>query len=475
MLCWAKRQPVHIIENNMNLANWPQRLMRHFKSSPLLTICYVGLGLLALAPVIVILVDVIVYSVNTPWWDQLSFVTLMQKLHTGQLSIHDLWIQHNEHRILVPQAFELLVGKATGFNFRVPVFLNWVTMAASFGLLIDALRRNFTNKVALGSLIVVFAWLLFSPIQYVNWIWGFQLAFYMSVFFTILTLWLLSYKNVLESKWLLALVIVLASITTYCNGNGLLIWPLGLGLLLWRRASGRRLLWWCGAAVVMIGSYLYKFHRSPGSPNFSQLIREPVAVIKYTLGYLGRNLSLEPTPAHYISFVMIIVLILSCFYLYKKRALSSVAIWITLVVYVILTGLLAAISRLNFGVNHGFDSNSYPTISVLFIVATIAIVAYAFCIWLKHFNKKQLPAYLVSAFALGAMFFYPLPAFITNYSMGQINFRLLSTHLKQVQSCVYNDKSPENSCLLIVYPSKQVAWQTIQELRQLRWGPFKNG
>src|SRR3990167_7907615 len=82
--------------------------------------------LIVLLPILSLLAMLIKYSVNVPWWDQLSFVDLMSKLHNGNLTLHDLWQQHNEHRILMPQVVELVTGKLTGFNFRVPVLLNFV-------------------------------------------------------------------------------------------------------------------------------------------------------------------------------------------------------------------------------------------------------------------------------------------------------------------------------------------------------------
>src|SRR5437588_374159 len=88
---------------------------------------YAVITLLVAVPMINILTLLLRYSVNTPWWDQLSFVGLMSKLQHGTLSVYDLWVQHNEHRILVPQAIELGLGKITAFNFRVPVLMNFVT------------------------------------------------------------------------------------------------------------------------------------------------------------------------------------------------------------------------------------------------------------------------------------------------------------------------------------------------------------
>lgn len=102
--------------------------------------------ILAALPIIYMFSLLLKHSVNVYWWDQVSFIDLMTKQSNGTLSLHDLWVQHNEHRILVPQAIELFVGKLTGFNSRVFVFMNFATVLASFALLLSMLRRTFTNN-----------------------------------------------------------------------------------------------------------------------------------------------------------------------------------------------------------------------------------------------------------------------------------------------------------------------------------------
>jgi len=430
--------------------------------------------LLTTLPIITILALLIKYSINVPWWDQLSFVDLMVKLHHGTLSIYDLWKQHNEHRILVPQAFELLVGKLTGFNFRVPVLLNFVAALCTFALLVSLIKKTFINDKAVALLAIPFAWLVFSPIQAVNWIWGFQLAFFMSVFFATLTIWLLVHDKLLDSEKLFIAVLVFASITTYCNGNGLLVWPIGLAILWWRRANRYKIIEWLGVGAVMCGTYLYKFHRSPDSPKLSMIIKEPVAVVKYIFGYLGRNLSTTPTNGKYVGLALVIVFVLSVILVYKKRQLNNITSWIALAAFAFLTGGLAAISRLNFGVDHGFNSTSYPTISLLFILATIATTTYAAQLWIKDFKRQDLKLYLVSFFALGILCALPLPAFVSNYTTGTTNLKALSQHLREVQNCVYTVTSPTDDCLLELFPNKAQAWGYVQDLKALHWGDFRN-
>jgi hypothetical protein len=439
-----------------------------------LTAIFTVVGLIALAPIITLLTLLIMHSVNVPWWDQMSFVTIMGKLHEGSLTFYDLWKQHNEHRIVVAQALELAVGSVTNFSFRVPVFLNLITALGSFALLVSLLARTFEAKKVVAVLAIPFAWLIFTPFQWVNWIWGFQLAFFLSVFFSILSIWLLTSKRLLTDQKIFIGTVVVAAITTYCNGNGLLVWPIGLAILLSRHVGRQKLYIWCGSAAVILASYFYKFHRAADSPHLSELIKAPLAVLKYMLTYLGRNLATTKTTALYVGLVLLIVCILAAVYIYHKRQLSVVTSWLAVAAYVLFTATLAAVSRLNQGVEHSFNSNSYPTFSLFFIVATIALVAYAVKLYLKDFKPKKMQQYVAVFFALGVLVALPVPAFAENYAKGVTNFEDLGNHLSKVEKCVYSAQSVDDPCLLIVYPHAPTAWEDVQILREMKWGGFRD-
>jgi hypothetical protein len=433
---------------------------------------YILAGLLVVLPVLSMLFLLVHNSVNVAFWDQWPFVDLMAKLQHGTLSIRDLWLQHNEHRILVPQATELVVGKITGFNFRIPVVMNVITAGGSLTILILMLRRSFLNRKIVAILAIVFAWLLFSPLAAINWIWGFQLAFFMCVFFTLASIWLLTKETVLKDNRLFILAILLAAITTYCNGNGMLIWPIGFGILLWSRASRNQLIYWAAAAVILIGSYLYHFNRPGGELSASTVLKEPLAVLKYTFTYLGRTLATTPQGAKYTGMALVMILLVSCYFIYRKRMIKNIIGWLGLAAYVILTALLAAMSRLNFGVNHAFVAISYTTISVLFVLVVLAVGSYALSLWVKDFNKKQLPAYLAVFFVSGAAFALPVQAYIFNYNLGVTNVRGLNQHFKKVQHCVYTATSEADDCLLLASPDKKEVWRQIQYLRSSHWADF---
>lgn len=67
---------------------------------------------LALIPLLILIRYVIRYGVDIPWYDQWKFLPTLEKFFQGRLAFHDLWQQHNEHRILFPRIVFLALAFA---------------------------------------------------------------------------------------------------------------------------------------------------------------------------------------------------------------------------------------------------------------------------------------------------------------------------------------------------------------------------
>ncbi len=428
---------------------------------------------LVAVPMLILLVTLLRYSVNVPFWDQWEYVSLLDKLHNGTLTLADLWRQHNEHRILFPKVVTLLLSLVTGYNVRFEVVLNFLTASLTFYVLSTLLRQTF-NK-ARGYTIVaapIIAWILFSPVQWINWIWGFQLCFFMGIAATVLTIRVLMSDSLLRESKHLYVAIVTATIATYSLGNGLVVWIVGLGLLIVRHTRRRDLLVWCGSAGAVIASYLYGFHRSPESLSLLVVAKQPIAVLKYTLSYLGHNLATTAVGARYAGAILLGIIVLCGLFLYRRKQIEHVYGWLAISTFVCLTALIAAISRLNFGIDHSMG-NSYTSISALFVVVVVVMVL--FTLYTSHPRgiKDMTKVYVLVVFLLGVLTFPAMQAFVTNYVKGYSSLVEISSHFKRVRRCVYEVTSVNDTCLDIVYPNRQKAWQSVEELRSLKLGPFR--
>jgi len=431
------------------------------------------LGALVVAPLLIMLILLIRYSVNVPFWDQWEYVDLVHRLHTGGLTLYDFWKQHNEHRLFFPRIVTLVLAKLTGYNVRFEVMGNFAIATGTFVLLSLFIRQTFARvRIKVMALMAASAWLIFSPIQWINWIWGFQLAFFMGVFFVILTIWLLTHQN--NQKYFIW-ALATATIATYSLGNGLTIWFAGLVLLLLQKVDRQKLARWVVIGLSVMATYLYKFQRSPDSPHFITLLKEPVAIIKYVLTYLGRNVALTPTGARYTGAFLLGLLGISLYVIYRHQKLTSVLPWLAVITYVLVTACLAAASRLEFGVNHAMVY-SYTTISVLFIVSLLVLMTYACGLLIAKRSLKGMVLYqhLLVSFVFGLVA-YPLALSAwNNYFMGMHMLTDQGRHMQKIQHCVYTAISKADPCLSIVYPDPDTAWNDIQKLKDIGWGDFNH-
>src|SRR5208282_4675420 len=75
-----------------------------------------GGKMLALLPLAFLIWMVSRYAVSVPFGDQWELVPLLEKTYHETLTFHDLWAQHNEHRILFPKIIMLGLAHLTGWN-----------------------------------------------------------------------------------------------------------------------------------------------------------------------------------------------------------------------------------------------------------------------------------------------------------------------------------------------------------------------
>lgn len=458
----------------MNILSKLTSIKNRAQAAPTAAFLFV-LGLaFALIPIGIMATLLIRYSVNAPFWDQWSYVPLVAKFHEGTLTVYDLWKQHNEHRYIFPKLVTVSLAELTSYNIRFEILLNFVTASATYGLLLVMLKRLLGNYRSLLLVLAgVVAWLLFSPVQWINWIWGFQLAFFMGVFFSVLTIYMLTKSDNKTFTPLFWTAVATAFVGTYSLGNGMTIWAVGLGILLFQRVDRRLLVAWCGAAVAVMATYFYHFHRSPDSLSLLQVAKQPVAVIKYLFSYLGHNLALTPPGARLTGAVLLIILAASVYVIYKRRQTERILPWLALTAYVVCTAGLAAISRLNFGIDHSM-SYSQTTISVLFIIGVTAIASYAAVLLLRQKPvAKQLTRYYVGFLLAGIVAYPMLASFIGNYTQGIHKLEDQGRHMAKVERCIHAAKSAQDECLLFAYPDKQAAWDNIQLLKDIEFNNFK--
>jgi hypothetical protein len=179
----------------------------------------------------------------------------------------------------------------------------------------------------------------------------------------------------------LHLALVFAFLATFSQGNGILVWPIGLLVLLtdnhWQAAKWRHALVWIFTAAIAITIYGWARHvysePSPVTADmfFSQLQQHPALPFLSMLAFLGSTVF---SASHAMLAIGLgVVMLLVCFYesLCKNRnALVSV-----IVLFLVASALTAGITRgMLSGDASGVLESRYKMYSVAFVLLALVLL-----------------------------------------------------------------------------------------------------
>ncbi|MGO9480004.1 MAG: hypothetical protein ACLP7I_18960, partial [Limisphaerales bacterium] len=246
---------------------------------------------LTLAPLAWLIWVIGKYSVEVPCMDQWELVPLLDKMYRGGLTLHDLWAQHNEHRIFFPYIIMLGLARLTGWNIRCEMAVN-VLLAA--GILVILVRQ--TNKTARKLGMTRLPWampalslVVFSITQYQNWLWGWQIQMLLNLLVVLGGIVVLAGEPFGWRRF--AAAALLGIVASFSFANGVLFWPIGLFLLLAVPIGGRQrmaaIAGWLLISALTVGAYFHHYRSSEGHPPWDCLFHQPLTYVAYLLKYFG--------------------------------------------------------------------------------------------------------------------------------------------------------------------------------------------
>ncbi len=145
--------------------------------------------LLILLPAALALLYIRAFGVSVIFSDAWSMARIFDEWSSGTLSLSDFFAQHNEHRMFFPKGVEFLLGRITGYDNVIEMYLIQVCFLVTLAVLFLAFRAG-TNDAWLFFFVPI-SFLVFSFRQYENMLFGFQINFAFTQTFGMLTLFLL--------------------------------------------------------------------------------------------------------------------------------------------------------------------------------------------------------------------------------------------------------------------------------------------
>jgi hypothetical protein len=424
--------------------------------------------ILICVPAAVLAVLIARYGVDVPFWDQFFPVGLSASAHRGQFNIHNLWLQRNESRSFFPYLLFILIDFLAQGNVKYEMFAMLVVAALVLWNVYRLAGMTMAPGWGRSVAIVLSSLLIFSPVQWQNWLWGIQLICFMPI--ACLTSAIVVCYSKLEAWIKLCVSAALATVATYSFANGMICWVVLLGVVLaqFRTALGRVMasLAWAAFAGASLSAYFYRYRWLPNTSGLRDLPGFAVKAVRCFLAFLGAPLGLgkglgDLNLAIRVGLLVLILMCLTALQLVRRRReqgiWSNSAPWLTLAAYSLCSATLTTIGRGRDTQIFLLDSR-YTTFSLYAIVALIFLLPIAYA----KSGSRQLGTLL--GLALTALF---LVLHTRNFWYAVIEMRELRVERLQAKACLAFTNVITSSCQterLDPDPIelKQVAWAIAQ-------------
>jgi hypothetical protein len=312
------------------------------------------------------------YGVNAIYEDQWSDVALIRDFYAHGFSWSALWAQHNDNRIFFPNLIVLLLAHTTHFDVRVEQVLSAIMLATASALLVWSHKRRSPSVPWLYYCPAVM--LLLSFAQYQNTLWGFQFAWYLVLLSLALVVFILDRMTL--SAPALAAAIAVAIVGSYSSTQGLLIWPIGLLLLVYRSRSAKICRVWTAAAVLTVLFYFFRYdlHVATSVP---PLPRYPVFPLLFAIFAIGDVLGVLLKPGQHNTwllllggFIGVLAIASICRYAFRRDNSSGTPIGVCLCCFGLGFVALTSSSRARLGYYEAGVSR-YVTFDVLIVLGVL--------------------------------------------------------------------------------------------------------
>ena len=227
------------------------------------------------------LLFIVHYWANVPDIDDWNSVWLVSQAIAGHLTWSDLWIQHNENRMIVPNLILVVIGVTSHESVQVVMIVDAVICIGTF-LLVLVLFRSYLGRPLTAVSVLAIGVVWFSVADWQTALWAFQLALSLILLLFVVMLYLLLLAP--PRRITFAVAILTAVAASFSSIQGLLLWPVGLLCILWispsiRSARASIIVWITGAVVVSAG-YFWGYQSVPAIPG--NLVPRQVKGVVYT-------------------------------------------------------------------------------------------------------------------------------------------------------------------------------------------------
>ncbi|MDD5595089.1 MAG: hypothetical protein PHY94_02470 [Candidatus Omnitrophica bacterium] len=319
----------------------------------------IALIILALLPIYCFYLMIFAFSANIPYWDDydsiLNFTNnFLESNPQNKATL--IFSQHNEHRIVFSRVVTLFFYYLTGkINFRLLALVGNLSL---IGLAVILFKSVEFTKEKLSYFIPIL-FFIFQP-QY----WG-DIYFATSalsnlpvLFFSVASLYALKKGSIQY----FVLSLFLAILSTFTNGNGMLVFLAALPCLVFDKKYRKSILWaLAGIGCTLI--YFYGYLKPVSHPSiYNAIFVHPLATIGYYFNFLGSCFSVFGM-VRFLPFLVGILFTLYFVYLVKIKFYKKNFVIFSFFTFLFITAIVTALCR------SGFEllPSRYKIISILIL------------------------------------------------------------------------------------------------------------
>lgn len=121
------------------------------------------------------------YGVNFPYSDAWIIVPTFQHIDQGlsMLAFHELWQAESHHRLFFTKSLISALAYLTDWNSRAEMYASLVCCLVTAAFVYMLVVRTIRNTALAFTAMLITAFWLFSPVQSENWLWGWDVAWFM--------------------------------------------------------------------------------------------------------------------------------------------------------------------------------------------------------------------------------------------------------------------------------------------------------
>lgn len=415
---------------------------------------------------------ILCYGVNVPYWDQWDIAPFFEKLSQGSLTFADLFAQFNEYRQFFPNAIFVVLGWLTRWDVRFEMYVTFLLACLVSFNLYRLCQATFSGSSIQGSLLFLFTNLLvFSPIQYENWLFGVQVVYFMPIA-CVTTCMTILYSGISPKvKYLTAAC--LCTISTFSSVNGIVSWLVILPILMQTlndSVKKRKLFLGWGFGLCLNGViYLYGDGKPLQHKSLSASLEYPMQALTFFLNLLGSPLAFNKMYiSAIIGFVLLTIYALVIVYVWRVRdddLWYRTNCWLMLGAYAVLTAVMITIGRSNLGLQQSLSPRYitftiYLAISLIYLMPIVLRHSIARAGWIK---SKALVSRLMFSLAAILIMLHLLSAIVGVQQM--IRWRQL--RLQGKAQLLFINFFPVECSANCLYPKPEILKKRGNDLDQL--------